>query len=183
MSREPAQAGRDNDRLLVGVIARTHGIKGGVIVNPETDFPADRFHAGAVLFVGPLDDAAAGVPREIVEARFHQGRPVIRFDGVESMTDAEALAGLALRVPAAAVAPLPEGTYYRHDLVGCEVVDAAGAVVGRVKAVEGTLDRSYLIVPRQGGDAMIPLVDGICVRVDLGARQVVIDPPEGLLDL
>lgn len=182
MSREPART-EDDDRLLVGVVARTHGIKGGVIVNPETDFPADRFRAGAVLFVGPLDDASAGEPREIVEARFHQGRPVIRFAGIESMTDAEALAGLALRVPVTAVTPLPEGTYYRHDLVGCRVVDVTGAVVGQVKAVEGTLDRSYLIVPRQGGDAMIPLVGGICVQVDLAARRVVIDPPEGLLDL
>lgn len=183
MSREPARADSDGDRLLIGVVGRTHGIKGSVVVNPETDFPADRFHAGAVLFVGPLDDPAAGVPREVVEARFQSGRPVIRFAGIESMTDAEALAGLALRVPVTAVAPLPEGTYYRHDLVGCQVVDATGAVVGTVKAVEGTLDRSYLIVPRQGGDAMIPLVDGICVRVDVAARRVVIDPPEGLLDL
>jgi 16S rRNA processing protein RimM len=181
MSRE----GRDSEsgRLLVGVVARTHGNKGGVIVNPETDFPAERFQPGAVLFVGPLHDPAQGEPKEILEARFHQGRPVIRLAGIESMADAEALAGLALRVDASAVAPLPDKTYYRHDLVGCEVVDVGGRVIGRVSAVEGTLDRSYLIVPRQGGEAMIPLVEGICVGVDLVARRVVIDPPEGLLDL
>jgi 16S rRNA processing protein RimM len=169
--------------LLVGTVARAHGNRGGVIVNPESDFAAERFKAGSVLLVGPLAEPDAAVPKEILESRFHQGRPVIRLEGIESMTEAEGLAGLALRMPASALGPLPEQTYYRHDLVGCEVRDTHGAVIGRVTRVEGTLDRSYLVVPRQGGEAMIPLVDGICVRVDIGAGQVVVDPPEGLLDL
>ena len=158
MSRDEGREG-ESDRLLVGVVARPHGNKGGVIVNLETDFPAERFQPGTVLFVGPLADAGAGEPRKILESRFHQGRPVIRLAGIESISDAEAIAGLALRVDASAVAPLPENTYYRHDLVGCEVVDVGGRVIGRVTAVDGTLDRSYLIVPRPGGEAMIPLVD------------------------
>jgi 16S rRNA processing protein RimM len=165
--------------LLVGTIARAHGNRGGVIVNPETDFAGERFRPGEVLVVGP----GAGVPRRILESRFHQGRPVIRLEGIESMDDAERLAGSALRMPASALGPLPDGTYYRHDLVGCEVRDTTGALIGRVTRVEGTLDRSHLVVPRQGGEAMIPLVDGICVSVDLAARQIVVDPPEGLLDL
>jgi 16S rRNA processing protein RimM len=172
-----------DDLLLVGTIARTHGLRGGVIVNPETDFAAERFQAGVVLLVGPLADAPAGVPRRILEARFHQGRPVIRLEGIESVTDAEGLAGCALHMRASALGSLPERTYYRHDLVGCEVRDTAGALIGRVTRVEGTLDRSYLVVPRQGGEAMIPMVDGICVSVDIAARQVIVDPPEGLLDL
>ena len=53
--------------------------------------------------------------------RFQQGRPVIGLDGVETMNDAEALAGAELRVPVERLAPLPAGTFYRHDLVGCEV--------------------------------------------------------------
>jgi 16S rRNA processing protein RimM len=173
----------DDDLLLVGTVARAHGNRGGVIVNPETDFAAERFRAGEVLRVGPLTDPAAGVPRRILEARFHQGRPVIRLEGIESMNAAEALAGAALHMPASAIGPLPARTYYRHDLVGCEVRDTEGALVGRVIRVEGTLDRSHLVVPRPGGEAMIPLVDGICVSVDIAARRVVVDPPEGLLDL
>jgi 16S rRNA processing protein RimM len=171
------------DLLLIGTVARAHGNKGGVIVNPETDFAGERFRPGAVLVVGPLAEPGAGVTRRILESRFHQGRPVIRLEGIESMNDAERLAGFALHMPASALGPLPEGTYYRHDLVGCEVRDTTGAPIGRVARVEGTLDRSYLVVPRPGGEAMIPMVDGICVSVDLAARQVVVDPPEGLLDL
>jgi 16S rRNA processing protein RimM len=166
-----------DDLLLVGRVARAHGNRGQVIVNLETDFPEDRFRAGQVLFVGPAEQVQG---REILEVRFQQRRPIVALAGVETMNEAEALAGTELWLPAAALAPLPEGTFHRHDLVGCEVRDTRDRLVGRVTAVEGTLERSCLVVD---GGAMIPLVAGICVRVDPAARQIVVDPPEGLLDL
>jgi 16S rRNA processing protein RimM len=165
------------DLVLVGRVARPHGICGHVIVNPETDFPEERFKVGHVLLVGPAERT---VEREILEARFHLGRPILALAGVESMDAAELLAGVDLWVPQAKLEPLPEGTYYRHDLVGCEVRDRSDALVGRVTAVEGTLDRSYLVID---GDVMLPLVDGICLQVDTGARRIVVDPPEGLIEL
>ena len=93
--------------LLVGIVARAHGNKGQVIVNPETDFPEDRFAAGNVLIV---EHAGETTERRIANVRFHQGRPVIAFEGVASMNDAEALAGAELKVPASGLAPLPEQT-------------------------------------------------------------------------
>ena len=167
-----------DDPLLVGRIARAHGNRGQVIVNPETDFPEERFRAGGVLLVGP-----SGEPRTITEVRFHQRRPVIGFEGIETMNDAEALAGAELKVPASAVPPLPERMFYRHDLVGCEVQDPHGTRVGEVSAVEGDLERSRLVVSGTRGEVLIPLVDHICLRVDLAARLIVVDPPEGLLEL
>lgn len=166
------------DLLLVGRVARAHGNRGQVIVNLDTDFPEARFKVGEVLLVGPGRDA-----REITDARFHQGRPVIALSGIESMDAAEALAGAELHVPAATVAPLPEGTFYRHDLVGCEVRDGTGAVIGEVTAVEGTLERSRLVVAGNRGEVLVPLVASICTAIDPAARVIVIDPPEGLIDL
>jgi 16S rRNA processing protein RimM len=168
-------AGHD-DLLLVGRVARPHGLRGHVIVNPESDFVEDRFKVGQVLLVGP-EDRAEG--REIRDIKFHQGRPIVALAGVETMNDAEALAGAELWLPQAAIAPLPEGTFYRHDLVGCEVRDRQDALVGRVTAVEGTLDRSHLVVD---GTVMIPLVEHIC-EIDMPARRVIVNPPEGLLEL
>jgi 16S rRNA processing protein RimM len=121
----------DDDLLLVGRVARTHGLRGDVIVNPESDFVKDRFRVGQILLVGPADRAEA---REIRDIKFHQGRPIVALAGVETMTDAEALAGAELWLPQAALGPLPEGTFYRHDLVGCEVRDTKDALVGRVTA-------------------------------------------------
>lgn len=137
----------------------------------------DRFRVGQILRVGPSDRTRE---YEIREVRFHQGRPVVLFAGVETMHEAEGLAGAELWVPEAQLAPLPDGTFYRHDLVGCEVRDAHGTALGRVTGVEGTLDRSYLVVD---GHMMIPLVAGICVAVDIAGRRVTVDPPEGLVDL
>src|SRR5687767_11845468 len=158
-----------DELLLVGRVARAHGIRGQVIVNLETDFPEDRFKVGDVLLVG-----ADGEPREIREVRFHQGRPVIALSGVETMNDADALAGAELKVPASTVPPLPPGTFYRHDLVGCEVRDNGGHVIGRVVGVEGTLERSRLVVSGDRGEVLIPLVDNICTSVDTSKGLIVV---------
>jgi 16S rRNA processing protein RimM len=171
---------KPDDLLLVGRVARAHGNRGQVIVNLETDFAEQRFTVGATVLAGSGADPR---PLEITAVRFHQGRPVLAFAGVETMDEAEALAGADLRMPAGELAPLPAGTFYRHDLVGCEVRDAHGAPIGRVVEVEGPMDRSRLVVGGAHGEVLIPLVQEICVRVDPAQRTIVVDPPEGLLEL
>ena len=175
------EPGSQNDFLLVGRVARAHGNRGQVIVNLETDFPDARFAVGEVLHVGIGGRVEA---RRIESVRFHQGRPVIALEGVDSMDAAEQLAGAELKVPAADLDPLPEGTFYHHDLIGCQVRESGGRVIGQVTAVEGTMERSRLVVV--GADAkevLIPLVAEICVEVNPASRVIVVDPPEGLLDL
>lgn len=171
---------RMSELILVGRVARAHGNKGQVIVNPETDFPDERFAVGQLLTV---EQAGGTVERRIASVRFQQGRPIIALVGIETMNDAEALAGAELKVPADALPPLPEQTYYRHDLVGCEVRTRDGQVVGKVTGVEGPLERSRLVIARQGGEVMVPMVESICISVDPVAKRIVIDPPEGLLEL
>ncbi len=166
-----------DDLLLVGRVGRAHGIRGQIVVNPETDFMEDRFRTGQVLLIGPADHTRE---YEIRDVRFHQGRPIVGLTGVDTMNDAETLAGSDVWLPESRVAPLPDGTFYRHDLVGCEVHDATGTRLGSVTAVEGTLDRSYLVVDEH---MMIPLVGHIVTSVDIAARRVTVDPPEGLIDL
>ena len=172
-SREPAADGL----LLVGRVARAHGIRGHVIVNPETDFMEDRFRTGQVVLIGSAEGPRS---HEILESRIHQGRPIVRFAGIDTMNDAETLAGASLWLREKDLEPLPAGTFYRHDLVGCDVIDTHGTSVGKVTAVEGSLDRSYLVVDE---DTLIPLVGDICVAVDIAARRVTIDPPDGLIEL
>jgi 16S rRNA processing protein RimM len=168
------------DLLLVGRVARAHGNKGQVIVNPDTDFPDARFAAGQVLIV---EQAGTSTTRRIASVRFQQGRPIVAFDGIATMNDAEALAGAELKVPVAALAPLPARTFYRHDLIGCAVRTVDGQPVGQVSDVEGPLERSRLVIARPGGEVMVPMVETICVSVDPAAKTIVIDPPKGLLDL
>jgi 16S rRNA processing protein RimM len=166
------------DLILVGRVARAHGNRGHVIVNLETDFPEERFRAGAVLLVGPSATA-----RTVRAARFHQGRPVIALEGIETMDDAEALAGAELKVPAAAAGSLPADTYYHYDLIGCEVVNPAGRTIGPVTGVEGTKEMSRLVVAGPQGEVLIPLVADICTDIDVAARRIVVSPPIGLLEI
>jgi 16S rRNA processing protein RimM len=167
-----------DDLILVGRVARAHGNKGQVIVNPDTDFPDERFVTGVTLLVG-----AAGTPRRITSARFHQGRPVIGLEGVETMDDADRLAEAELKVPASTLAPLPEKTYYRHELVGCEVQDTEGRLIGEVAAVEGSIEMSRLVINAPHGEVLIPLVDAICVEVAPAERRIRIKAPDGLIEL
>ena len=168
--------------LVVGRVARPHGLRGHVVVNPETDFPDQRYRAGAVLLV-ESGSGGAPVPRRILSVRFHQGRPIIELEGIESPSDAERLAGAELRVAAADLGALPEGTFHHHELIGCEVRDRAEVLLGRVRAVEGPMERSRLVVQGERGEIQIPLAAGICVSVEPAAGRIVVDPPEGLVDL
>jgi 16S rRNA processing protein RimM len=168
----------DDDRLLIGRVARAHGKRGDVIVNPETDFAAERFRAGAVVFVGE-----GRTPRCIRHVRFQNGRPIVGLDGIATIDDAEALAGAELLVDAAALSPLPPGTYYHHDLIGCEVVDTGQSRLGTVTAVEGPMDRSTLVIDAGGDEVLVPLAAEICQSVDTAARRIVVKMPEGLLEL
>jgi 16S rRNA processing protein RimM len=164
----------------VGRIARAHGIRGQVIVNLHTDFPEERFHPGAELFIERNGVVQA---LTLTSVRFQRDRPVVGIAGIDTMNDAEALAGQELRVPVDRLALLPDGTFYRHDLIGCRVETVAGEVVGTVEDVEGSLTGSRLVVAAERGEVLIPLVAAICATIDPAGKRIVIDPPEGLLDV
>lgn len=169
-----------DDMAVVGRIARAHGIRGQVIVNLETDFPGERFQPGAELFI---NRSGRVEPITITTVRFQQGRPVIGLRGVDDMNAAVALAGSELRVPLDRLAALPPHTFYRHDLIGCAVQTRRGESVGTVSDVEGTTSGSRLVVDSPAGEVLIPLAAEICTTIDPARKRIVVDPPEGLLEL
>ena len=166
--------------VLVGRVARTHGLRGHVVVNPETDFVAERFRAGAEVWtrVNGLEQALT-----ITDARVDGPRPILAFEGVGTVEAAEGLAGAELRIPESDLLPLPEGRYYLHQLVGCRVDTTDGATVGEVKRVEGGAGAAVLAVDGAQGEVLVPLAQEICVGIDVGARLIRVRLPEGLLEL
>jgi 16S rRNA processing protein RimM len=169
-----------DEMVLVGQIARPHGIRGQVIVTPQTDFVEDRFREGATLWTrSDRGDEALTV----TSVRVQNGRPVIALEGFATIEDVERLAGLELRVPEGSLQPLPEGAYYVHDLVGCGVETSSGERVGPVRRVEGGAGASVLSVEGPRGEVLIPLAADICIEVDIAGRRIRIDPPDGLLEL
>jgi 16S rRNA processing protein RimM len=173
-----------DDMVLVGWIARTHGNRGQVIIDPETDFPEERYKPGSVVYTRRNVASQPVEKLTITSVRFHQGRPIVALEGVDTMNAAEELAGSELRVAADALQPLPEGTFYQHDLIGCAVETPDGVPIGTVTSVEGTGVGSRLVVQgRNAAEILIPMTDAIVVGVHLAARKILVQPPEGLLDL
>jgi 16S rRNA processing protein RimM len=169
-----------DDWVRVGTVARPHGIRGEVAVDSDTDFPEERFRPGAQIFMR--------LPRgvevlTIASSRPHGSRWLVRFEGIETMSDAEPLRRGELRVPERMLSPLPAGTYYRHDLIGCRVTLESGEPVGVVSGFDEAAGAGALVVSTPGGELLLPLVSTICRSIDTAARTIVVEPPEGLLDL
>jgi 16S rRNA processing protein RimM len=178
---------RWEEMVLVGRIARPHGLRGDVLIAPETDFPEVRFAEGATLYARRGE---AMVALEIGKSRVHAGKPLVAFRGLERIEDVEALER-DLRIPESSLVPLPEGEYYWYQYVGAPVQTESGDTVGTVVRVEPNGGSGMLIVRR--GDAavgrarrsddevQIPLTPVMCpvLRPDL----IVVRPPDGLLDL
>lgn len=166
--------------VLVGRIARPHGLRGDVVVTPDTDFVDERFAPGATLWTR----SDRGDEQLVIRSAKLQGsRPVLGFEGFEQIADAERLAGLELRVPQEWLQPLADGTYYQHQLIGCVVETTNGARIGEVARVEGGAAGSLLAIDGPNGEVLIPLAVDICPVVDVENKRITVNAPSGLLDL
>jgi len=153
--------------LLVGRITKAHGLRGEVLVDLLSSEAEVRLAPGATL------DTADGRTLRVHDARPHQDRWIVQFDGVAGRTEAEALRGTELHGE-----PIDDpDALWVHELVGAAVVDAEGVARGTVAAV--------LANP---ADDILELDSGALVPVTFvvgwdDERRVVVDPPAGLFDL
>jgi 16S rRNA processing protein RimM len=109
---------------------------------------------------------------------------ILKFEGYDSMTAAERLAGSLLVVPESQEEPLPEGRFYEYNIVGAEAFTAGGRRLGPVTRLMHTGGTDLLVVEDEAGrEYLIPFADDICTEIDIDAKRIVVDPPEGLLDL
>ncbi|WP_193786396.1 ribosome maturation factor RimM [Actinoplanes friuliensis] len=187
--------------LVVGQIGKPHGIRGEVLVTVRTDDPEARFAAGSAfttevprdrrVSAGPAGAAAAGVPYRVPDkltleaARFHQGKVIAQFEGVLDRNTAEALRGVLLQVDSSSVtAPDDPDEFLDHQLVGLSVVSVDGSVLGTVGRIDHAPASDLIVLEKAGGGtALIPFVSQMVPTVDLAGARVIVDLPEGLLDL
>jgi len=171
-------------------IRRPQGRKGEVFADILTDFP-EKFAERRRLWLVP-ESVKAGrpaAPREVALANhwLHKGGVVLHFSGVDSINDAETLAGLIVAIPLAERAPLAEDETYIGDLIGCTLVDVARAepvVVGEVEDVDRTAGPVALLVVRgTAGEILVPFAKSYLRKVDVASRRVEMALPDGLIDL
>lgn len=170
--------------LVVGRIAKAHGITGEVVVEVRTDDPEDRFAAGKSL---RLKRPRGGAESTVVidSVRPHTGRLLVRLRGVADRDAAEALRGSLFVMDSADLPPIDDpDEFYDHQLEGLAMRTVDGQPVGTVLEVLHTPGGELLSVrPESGGELLVPFVSSIVTSVSLADGVVEIDPPEGLLDL
>jgi len=174
VSSAASDSGTDREWVTVAVLGRARGIRGEVtafaLSKPE------RYASLREVFLYP-----EGSRREIESAWFHDNRLILKFRGVDNMSEAERLAGFEVRVPRGErVRPEP-GEYFESDLIGCEVIERdGGASLGRVTGFEDAGSSGVLEVE---GRLLVPFVRAICVAIEPEARRIVVDLPAGLKEL
>ncbi len=175
----------DTDTVVVGRIGRPHGVRGLATVEVRTDDPDHRFAPGTALITDPPQRG----PLTVVDKKWHSGTLLLQVAAPSgevygTREDVDTLRNTLLLVP---VADLPEiedpDSYYDHQLVGLSARLPDGSVVGEVTAVRHEAQDLLVLRRADGGEALIPFVSAIVPAVDLAGGFVVIDPPEGLLDL
>lgn len=171
--------------LLVGRVAKTHGISGEVVVEVHTDDPAARFAPGVTLRARQSRGDGRERSYVVADVREHGGRLLVRLTGVDDRDAAEALRGSLFVVDSDDLPPIDEpDTYYDHQLEGLRVRTTTGQDVGVVAEVLHTAAGELLAVQREGdGEVLVPFVGAIVTSVSLNDGVVEIDPPEGLLEL
>ncbi len=109
----------------------------------------------------------------------HGDHLIFKFQGVDTISDAEKLAGAEVAIPFEHRAALGDEEYYQSDLIGCQVIDSTGRSLGVVTDFEETAGAPLLHI----GDLLIPFAKSICTRIDPANKQILVNLPEGLLDL
>lgn len=166
-------------RLVIGEIVAAHGVRGEVRVRPLTDFP-DRFAALRPVWLSPPGGPARQVALESARP-LPRGLWLLRLQGVERREQAEALRGAALEVEDAEAVPLPDGSYYVHQIIGLPVFTADGRPVGEVKHVLRTGANDVYVVSNGRRQHLIPAVAEF-VTIALAEGRVVLRPIPGMLD-
>ncbi|WP_459547260.1 ribosome maturation factor RimM [Nocardia sp. X0981] len=170
--------------LVVGRIAKSHGVRGELVVEVRTDEPEERFAVGATLRTRL--PRSAEVRRFTVEsAREHSGRLLVQLAGVTDRTAADALRGALFLVDSEELGPSEDpDEFYDHELEGLRVELADGTAVGIVREVLHSAAGELLSVRAadDGREILIPFVTAIVPTVSVADGLIVIDPPEGLLD-
>ena len=175
--------------LVVGRVAKSHGVRGELVVEVRTDEPELRFSPGARLR-GRAPRSEAVDIFTVESAREHSGRLLVRLEGVDDRTAADALRGTLFLVDTDDLPPSEDpDEFYDHELEGLSVRLADGTEIGTVNEVLHSAAGELLSIRagagaggRAGREILVPFVTAIVPTVSLAEGLIVIDPPEGLLD-
>ncbi len=163
----------------IGKVLKTQGRRGELKVKLFTD-PSENLFFSRIFFnkKGLLEEF------QVEAFRLQKTFTIIKLKGVDSITQAQEFVGEDILYPVEEFTPLKKGEFYFHQIEGCTVFTKSGEQIGYVHDVMPVSENDLLVVQvREGRELLIPLTQTICLEIDLDKRTIIIDPPEGLLDL
>lgn len=165
------------ERLEVGKIVNTHGLRGEVKILPWTDYP-EVFEDIKEIY---LPD---GRKLNIKSVKYQKNNIIVKLDGINFIDEAEKLKGMVITAERDQLAELEEGTYYVADLIGLEVITDEGELIGKISDVLRTGANDVYEVKREGGkNLLLPVIDSVVKNVDIEDGKVLVHLMEGLADL
>jgi len=166
--------------VAVALLGKTRGNRGELTALALSGKP-ERYEALKAVFLFGAGLPEEGVRYDVETTWFHNALLIFKFRGVDTISEAERLSGAEVRVPLSERTPLEPGEYFESDLLGCEVVDRrSGQSLGRVTRWDEGGSSGLLVVEE---NLLIPFARSICVEINLAAKRIAVDLPEGLKDL
>jgi 16S rRNA processing protein RimM len=169
-----------SELVVIARAVKPRGLKGEIVAELLTDFPERFEDVDQLVLVSPAGERKVG---KLENYWFQNDRVVLKMADYDDVEADKKLVGFEFAVPEAERVPLPSDHYYDWELEGC-TVKVDGESIGTVQSVIRTGGTEILeIADENGNERLIPLVDSIVVEIDAAGKTIVVDPPEGLLDL
>lgn len=161
--------------LVIGALRRPHGLRGELLMQIITDYP-ERLKPDAQVFLGK-----AHTPTLVLSTRQHNEGMLIKFSGIETIEDAGVYRNQLVYAKRANLPPLPKGSYYHHQLVGCQVVAEQDETIGTLTEIMHTgANDVYVITRADGGEVLLPVIPSVVLEVEIERRTIRVRMPRGL---
>ncbi|MFD1067600.1 ribosome maturation factor RimM [Oceanobacillus locisalsi] len=169
----------DTEKLKIGKIVNTHGVRGEVKLLRITDFEERFIPGNEVIIVSDDGD----IPLTIASHRIHKGFDLLTFEGYTNLNEVEKWKGLHLYIDKKQAAELEEHAYYYHEIIGCKVETTEGETLGSVKEILSPGANDVWVVQRPGQkDLLLPYIEDVVKKVDVTSGVISVELMEGLLD-
>jgi 16S rRNA processing protein RimM len=163
--------------LAIGFLRRPHGVGGEIIMDLHTDFP-ERIKPGKKIYIGEKREAAT-----IAAVREHGVGALIKLRGYDAPESVGRFRNQWVYVRAKEVPPLPDGQYYKYELVDLDVVEDNGNALGKlVEILETGANDVYIVRDQSGREILLPAIPSVILNVDMESRKVTVHLIDGLVD-
>ena len=169
-----------DDCYLLGYIVKSHGTKGQLVFHLDVDYPEEYEEIESVF----LEIKGELIPYFVESFNLQKkGRAIVQLEGLDTMEKALALVGTSLFMPLDTLEELEDDQFYYHEIQGFEVLDENLGSLGTVREVYSVATQNLIVLDYQGSEVLIPIVEGIVLKADRQKKQVLVNLPDGLLEV